>query len=143
MDYDDRLLWEREHKKYYSLVDDITDDLTKVYQLLWGHCHQTLIVRMRSDKEFLALEGEENAGKLWRIITKLCNGTNVGEHPLRTALESVFNLFLIRGDDFGNSADFLESFDQRVTVAEVAGWSFCSEKLRDLSIDEYIERNDQ
>ena len=46
MDYDDRLLWEREHKKYYYLVDDITNDLSKVYQLLWGHCHQTLLVRM-------------------------------------------------------------------------------------------------
>ena len=143
VDYDDRILWERQHKKYYSLVEEITDDLSKVFHLLLGHCYQTLIVRMRSDKEFMALDGNESAGQLWRIITKLCDGTNVGEHPLRTALESLFNLFLIRGDDFKNSADFLESFDQRVTVAEAAGWSFCSEKLRDLAIDEYIERNDR
>ena len=101
MKYDDRILWERQHKKYYSLVEEITDDLSKVFHLLLGHCYQTLIVRMRSDKEFMTLDGNESAGQLWRIITKLCDGTNVGEHPLRTALESLFNLFLIRGDELG------------------------------------------
>ena len=86
MDYDDILLLERQHKKYNVFVDEIADDLLKVFQLLWEYCHQILIVCMRSNKEFLALDVEKNAGKLWCIITKLCNGTNAGEHSLRTAL---------------------------------------------------------
>ena len=88
------------------------------------------------------LDGSENAGEMWRIIGKVCNGSNVGENPLHTVLEATYNLLLIRGNDYRNTEDYLDSFEQYLDMAEKAGWLFSSEKLRDLAINKYFDRND-
>ena len=131
-------------REYVKKLTMLEDNIGKVYHFLMSHCHPTLKTRMRLEQSFIALDGDEDAAELWSIIGRICNGNNVGENPVRTFIESMYDLLLIRGDDYDNIGDYLDAFQQLTRVAERDGLIqlFSTPELRDNCIESYEKRKD-
>ena len=94
------------------------------------------------EQTFIDLDGEEDAAKLWLVIARVCNSNNVGENPIRTFLESLYDVLMIHEED--DVGVYLDKFQQRRRIAEGDGMTqmFASRKLRDSCIESYEQRRD-
>ena len=136
-----RSMMMKEHAKKMMTLEDTTG---RVYHFLMSHCHPTLRTRMRQEQDYINLDGDENVYELWMIIYRICNGSNVGENPVRTFIESLYNFLMIQGDKYDSVGDYLDQFEQRTEVAERDGMKqmFCTTQLRDKCLAEYEGRKD-
>lgn len=151
LSWTDQKDWSANHRAYSKCRVEMRTNLSKVYSLLLAHCHASMLCKLKGDKDFIKLEVQMKksiphnlvpAGQLWYILSKICNGTDVGEFPIAIFLESLYNLLAIHGDNYNSSADYLDSFEQRAKVGEKSGVLFITEELRDLCLSEYVARGD-
>jgi hypothetical protein len=57
-----------------------------------------------------------------------------------SAMESVYNFHLIKGDEYSDGSLYLEAFEKRYDIIERIGWSFASTEIRDLYIKELEDK---
>ena len=135
--------WEDNRKAYNKEKSIVRQYLGKAATILWSHCHVTLRTKIQADKDFQSNPKiMSDAGELYRIICKIMNGSNSVQNPTESALEASYNLYYCKGQDHESLAQYAEAFHHLVDVAERAGWSFASEKLRDNVLNEMAARND-
>lgn len=138
-----KLDWEDNRKAYNAERKTVKQNLGRAATVLWSHCHITICTKLAADKEFQANPNiMSDAGNLYRLITKIMNGSNSVQSPTMTALESMFNLFYIKGSEYEILAQYAEAFQHKVNVADRSGFSFANEVLRDHCITEFTTRND-
>ena len=138
-----KLDWEDNRKAYNAERKTVKQNLGRAATVLWSHCHITIRTKLAADKEFQANPNiMSDAGNLYRLITKIMNGSNSVQSPTMTAIESTFNLFYIKGSEYEILAQYAEAFQHKVNVADRSGFSFANEVLRDHCITEFTTRND-
>ena len=141
-DEDDKEIRKLLMRAFVSKMTTLEDHIGKVYHLLLSHCHPSLRTRLRMEQTFIDLDGEEDAAELWLVIARVCNSNNVGENPIRTFLESMYDVLMIQPED--DVGVYLDNFQQRRRIAEKDGMTqmFASRELRDSCIESYEQRKD-
>ena len=135
--------WEDDRKAYNAEKKTVRQNMGKAATILWSHCHVTLRTKIQADKDYQNNpKVMSDAGELYRIICKIMNGSNSVQNPTESALEASYNLYYVKGQDHESLAQYAEAFHHLVNVAERAGWSFASDKLRDNVLNEMAARND-
>jgi hypothetical protein len=131
--------WTLDTSDYRKYVRSINQDLSKSYLILWGQCNLPLQTIIKRDKEFILMSAGD-AKMLYQIIQRVCNGSTHHQNCFMSAMESLYNFHLIKGEEYADTSTYLEAFDKRYDIVEKAGWSFAPIELRDLYIKELEDK---
>ena len=84
------------------------------------------------------------AYKLYQLVRKNCNGSTyiVVDNTIRSFLESMCNVLLIREDDFKSLLKYLKKAAHRIKVLDEAGFKVAKPKFHYAVIEE-LENRDQ
>jgi hypothetical protein len=127
--------WKLDMSDYQKYVRQITSELTKSYSVLWDQCNLTLQTMIERDADFMAMH-PGNVKVLNEVIQRLCHGSTHHQNCFMSAVESVYNFHLIKGDEYSDTSQYLESFEKRYDIITCSGWSVASPEMRDLYIKE-------
>lgn len=132
--------WEREAKKYDAFETKTIENLSKCREMLWNSCTLSLKSRISADYDY---EDTCDAGELWHIIKKICNGSGktAAENVLTNLVDAIFNWFYLIANDFTTLTQFIESFQILRTVAVECGFDIATENLRDKWMNELDNRD--
>lgn len=128
-------------KIYTKRKEAVEYKLGEIASLLFGHCHLSMRNKLAADKEYKKMSMKDGA-TLYRLIAKISNGSSAVQNPIRQSIESLFDLFCIRGDNYAHLNQYNEAFDHRRQNAEKLGSLFASDILRDLVMAECEVRKD-
>ena len=128
--------WDDHRKEYFKSRMSIQKDLGKVAGLLESHCHLTMKNKLKSDKEYQGMKSSD-AAELYRIIKRISTGSESVLNPARGAVESLYNMMFLRGQDHDSLTAYYEQFEHRAENAERLGMWLGSELLRDMLIQDY------
>ena len=84
-----------------------------------------------------------NAITLYKSVKKLCNrsATVMTDDVLGNMVEVVYNLLLIKGDEYQTLSKYLEATKQCLEVLKGSGFNMATNTLRDLYMGELASRN--
>lgn len=127
-------------EKMYDLYEVKTvENLSKCREMLWNSCTLRLQSRIKSDCDY---KESCDAGELWYIIQKICNGSSktTAENVITNLVEAIFSWFYLIGSDFATLTQFVESFQILRAVAVECGFDIANETLRDKWMNELDNR---
>ena len=83
--------------------------------------------------------------KLLGLVRKICNVSAcvIVDDVLGSLIESLFNVLMIRGDDFKSLPKNLEASEHRHDVLDDAGFAIASPKFRDSHMEELVNRGQE
>jgi hypothetical protein len=127
--------WKFDMADYRKIHRQITADLMKSYSVLWDQCTLSLQIVIERDDDFIAMKyGDVKI--LYEIIQRICHGSTHHKNCFMSAVESVYNFHLIKGEDYSDMSQYIESFEKRYEIITRSGWSVASPDMRDLYIKE-------
>jgi hypothetical protein len=138
-DWNTKKDWESDRVDYRKIVRQINQDLSKSYSYLWQQCTSKLQTIIKRDTDYTTM-APGDVLVLYRVIQRICHGTTNHANCFMSAMESVYNFHLIKGDDYTDSSAYLESFEKRYDIIERIGVSYASAEMRDLYIKELEEK---
>ena len=119
------------------MKSQVRTNLSKVCTILWLQCHIMMQNKLKQYQDYKKKKMDGNAAEMYCLITKISNVSGVMENSICTILESVYNVLFIQDDYFNNLMQYYEDFIHCINVAELTGWLFSTQMLRDLCIAEY------
>ena len=138
--YTKQIAYTDEVKAYNKQARAVKYSLGEILALLFSHCHLSMRNKLAADPEYQKMDDNDGA-TLYRLISKISNGSSAIQNPVRQLVDSLFNYIYIRGGDY-ELQQYHEAFDNRRKNAEKLGMSFASEALRYLVLAEYTARKD-
>jgi hypothetical protein len=89
--------WKLDMSDYRKYNRQITSDLMKSYSVLWDQCTLSLQIVIERDDDFIDMRyGDVKI--LYEIIQRICHGSTHHKNCFMSAVESVYNFHLIKGD---------------------------------------------
>ena len=81
---------------------------------------------------------------LYKLIHKICNGSTfvVVEDVIGNAVESLYSVILLKGEDFLSLPKYLEATTQKYKCFEQVGCKFATERIRDAYLEELLNRGE-
>ena len=140
LSYTEQLAYADEVKAYHKLARAVKYSLGEIAALLWSHCDLSMRNKLGSNPEYQKMD-DDDGGTLYRLISKILNGSAAVQNPIRQASESLFTFMYVRGGDY-ELQQYYEAFENRRSNAEKLGIFFESDVLRDLVLAEYTDQKD-
>lgn len=131
--------WKLDRNDYRKILRQLKADLSKSYSYLWEQCNLALQNVISLDDEFLSNE-EGDVIVLFDVIQRICHGSTHHQNCFMSAMESVYNFHLIKGDEYSDGSQYLEAFEKRYEIMERTGWSIASMEMRDMYIKQFEEK---
>ena len=131
--------WKLDKSDYRKITRQINQDLSKSYSVLWGQCNMALHNVIKRDADFISMSPGD-VQVLFKLIQRICHGSSDHHNCFSSAMESVYNFHLIKGDDFVDGSSYLEAFEKRYEIIERIGITYASIEMRDLYIKELEEK---
>ena len=97
--YTKQLAYADEVKAYNKQARGLKYSLGKISALLYSHCHLSMRNKLAADPEYQKMDDNDGA-TLYRLISKISNGSSAVQNPTRQSVESIFNFIYIRGGDY-------------------------------------------
>ena len=118
--------------------------LSTVYGTLHSICGLSLRNRLETEPEHQEMVKSKRycAMKLLNLVKKIYNGSTyviVGD-AVGNLIESLYNVMLIRGDDFKSLPKCLEASEHRHSALVGAGFDIVNPKFRDSYMEELVNR---
>ncbi|OEU17119.1 hypothetical protein FRACYDRAFT_237529 [Fragilariopsis cylindrus CCMP1102] len=127
--------WKHDTNDYRKYVRQITSDLTKSYLVLWGQCTLSLQTVIERDDDFIAMRPGD-VKVLYAVIQNICHGSTIHKNCFMSKVEALYNFHLIKGEDYTDMSQYVESFESRYEILLRTGWSAASVEMRDDYIKE-------
>jgi hypothetical protein len=131
--------WRLDRSDYRKIVRQINQELSKSYSVLWGQCNLALQNMITQDEDYLIMK-RGDVLTLYSIIQRICHGSTNHQNCFMSAMGSVYNFHLIKGDEYVDNLQHLEAFEKRYEIIERSGWKIASFEMRDLYIKELIHK---
>ena len=102
-------------------------------------CHISLYSCLEAEPEYQNMIKDNlfNTITLHKLVLKICNRSTfvVVEDVIGNALESIYLVMLLKGENFPSLSKYLEATIQRYKCFEQAGCEFATDQIRDTYLE--------
>ena len=113
-----------DYKVYMDMHLKTTNNLTKIYEVLWGQCDPIMKNKIKADRRYTLADAKKSSIELLSIIETICEQGDITKNKRVQRLVAKKKVLAFRQHDEMDLGDYLEKFEILVSVAEKTGVKF-------------------
>ena len=113
-----------DYKVYMDMHLKTTNNLTKIYEVLWGQCDPIMKNKIKADRRYTLADAKKSSIELLSIIETICEQGDITKNKRVQRHIARKNVLTFRQHDEMDLGDYLEKFEILVSVAEKTGVKF-------------------
>ena len=112
------------YKLYVDMQLKTTNNLTKLYEVLWGQCDPIMKNKIKADPRYTLADAKKSSIELLSIIETICEQGDITKNKRAQRLAAMKKVLTFRQHDEMDLGEYLEKFEILVSVAEKTGVKF-------------------
>ena len=113
-----------DYKVYMDIYLKTTNNLTKLYEVLWGQCDPIMKNKIKADRRYTLADAKKSSIELLSIIETICEQGDITKNKRVQRHIARKKVLTFRQHDEMDLGDYLEKFEILVSVAEKTGVKF-------------------
>ena len=113
-----------DYKVYMDMYLKTTNNLTKLYEVLWGQCDPIMKNKIKADRRYTLADAKKSSIELLSIIETICEQGDITKNKRVQRLAAMKKVLTFRQHDEMDLGEYLEKFEILVSVAEKTGVKF-------------------
>ena len=113
-----------DYKVYMDIYLKTANNLTKLYEVLWGQCDPIMKNKIKADRRYTLADAKKSSIELLSIIETICAQGDITKNKRVQRLVARKKVLTFRQHDEMDLGDYLEKFEILVSVAEKTGVKF-------------------
>jgi hypothetical protein len=114
--------WEEQLKQWGQRVDAMENNITKLYNLVWGQCSDALRAKIEAQSEFAAIRDHPMEGiELLKLIKTISFKFEPQVYKPMAIDDAVYKFVTSRQGKHTTTAEYLEHFQNNLDVLEAVG----------------------
>ena len=116
------------YKLYVDMKLKTTNNLTKLYEVLWGQCDPIMKNKIKADRRYTLADAMKSSIELLSIIETICEQGDITKNKRLQRLAAMKKVLAFRQHDEMDLGEYLEKFEILVSIAEKTGVKFYTDE---------------